>query len=87
MFYEMDMKPDWKQELFNQERASVLEVNQLSLILRKEPESTLGKWDFVVIAFLSWGKSTTLKYNSLNKVIFEPALSSQGGKNSNLIGN
>lgn len=26
MFYEMDMKPDWKQELFNQERASVLEV-------------------------------------------------------------
>lgn len=43
MFYEMDMKPDWKQELFNQERASVLEVNQLSLILRKEPESTLGK--------------------------------------------
>lgn len=51
-----------------------------------KPDSTLSEWVLGVMAFVSWGKDKTWEDNSPTKIIFEPAQSSQRGKNKNSIG-
>lgn len=41
----------------------------------------------MVLAFWSWSKDKIWENNSPNKIIFEPVLSSQGGKKKHSTGN